>query len=124
MGKRETGHVNPETFFDALPAVMKQVPPLPGEESLYKWISSVLEAAEKDPAIMQTLKKTAVAADGEMLPAFLQWRHNGRAAGNGWNSPVNNARWGTDYLNRTVIPRRTICENRPEETSYYPHGRR
>ena len=29
---------DPETFFDELPAVMKQVPPLPGEESLYKWI--------------------------------------------------------------------------------------
>jgi len=28
--------VNPQTFFDELPAVMKQVPPLPGEEALYK----------------------------------------------------------------------------------------
>ena len=61
--KGETKWVNPETYFDELPAVMKQVPPLPGEEGLYKWISSVLEAADKDPAIMQTLKETAVAAD-------------------------------------------------------------
>jgi len=36
-----------------------------------------------------------------MLPSYLQWKHNGCAAGNGWNSPVNNAKWGTDYLNRT-----------------------
>ena len=62
-GKGETEWVKPETFFDELPAVMKQVPPLPGEESLYKWIGSVLEAADKDPAVMQTLKQTAVAAD-------------------------------------------------------------
>ena len=57
--------MNPETYFDELPAVMKQVPPLPGEEALYNWIGSVLEAADKDPAIKQTLKETAVAAERE-----------------------------------------------------------
>ena len=31
-GKGETEWVKPETFFDELPAVMKQVPPLPGED--------------------------------------------------------------------------------------------
>ena len=31
--KGETEWVNPETFFDQLPAVMKSVPPLPGVES-------------------------------------------------------------------------------------------
>jgi len=117
-GPGETKWVNPETYFNELPSVMKQVPPLPGEESLYRWITSVLEAAEKDPALMQTLKETAVAADNEMLPALHQWRHNGRAAGNGWNSPVNNAQWGTDYLNRTAIATSNIYENRPEETKY------
>ena len=50
-GKGETKWVNPETFFDQLPAVMKEVPPLPGEEALYKWIGSVLDAAAKDPKI-------------------------------------------------------------------------
>ena len=44
-GTGETQWVNPETFFDELPAVMKSVPPLPGEEALYKWIGSVLDAA-------------------------------------------------------------------------------
>jgi hypothetical protein len=110
--------VNPETYFNELPAIMKSVPPLPGEEALYNWMGSVLEAADKDPAIMQTLKETAVAADSEMIPSFLQWRYNGRAAGNGWNSPVNNARWGTDYLNRTATGKSNIYENRPEETKY------
>ena len=55
-GKGETKWVNPETFFDELPAVMKSVPPLPGEEALYNWIGSVLEAAAKDPAIKKTLE--------------------------------------------------------------------
>src|SRR4029434_1854204 len=100
-GKGETSWVNAETFFDELPAVMKSVPPLPGEEALYNWIGSVLEAAAKDPKIMQALKETAAEADREMIDAFLQWHYNGRSAGNGWNSPVNNAQWGTHYLNRT-----------------------
>jgi hypothetical protein len=117
-GKGETKWVNPETYFNELPAVMKHVPPLPGEESLYAWIGSVLAAAEKNPAIMQTLKQTAVAAENEILPAYLQWRYNGRAAGNGWNSAVNNAKWGTDYLNRTATGKSNIYENRPEETKY------
>jgi hypothetical protein len=114
----ETKWVNPETFFDELPAVMKSVPPLPGEEALYNWIGSVLEAAAKDPAVKQTLKNTAVAAERELISPFLQWRYNGRPAGNGWNSTVNNAEWGTDYLNRTATARSNIYENRPQETKY------
>jgi hypothetical protein len=98
--------------------VMKQVPPLPGEESLYRWISSVVEAADENPTVMQWLKESAVSADNEMLPAFLQWKYNGRSAGNGWNSPVNNAKWGTDYLNRTGTAKSNIYDNRPEETKY------
>ncbi len=50
-----------------------------------------------DAAIKKTLTETAVAADREMITPFLQWRYDGRSAGNGWNSPVNNAEWGTDY---------------------------
>ena len=117
-GKGETEWVNPDTFFDELPAVMKQVPPLPGEEALYNWIGSVLDAAAKDPKIMQTLKETAVATERELITPLFQWRYNGRGAGNGWNSPVNNAQWGTDYLNRTGTAKTNMYDNRPEETKY------
>ena len=116
--KGETQWVNPDTFFDQLPAVMKQVPPLPGEEALYNWIGSILEAAVKDPEIKQTLRETAVAAEQEMITPLFQWRYNGRPAGNGWNSPVNNAEWGTDYLNRTGTAKTNMYDNRPEETKY------
>src|SRR4029077_13397126 len=116
--KGETQWVNPETFFDDLPAVMKQVPPLPGEEGLYNWIGSVLEAAANDRAIKQILKETAVAAERAMISPFFQWRYNGRAAGNGWNSPVNNAAWGTDYVNRAGTAKSNMYDNRPEETKY------
>ena len=116
-GKGETKWVNPDTYFDELPAVMKQVPPLPGEEALYAWIGSVLEPAAKDPEIKRTLSEAAVVAERETIAPFLQWRYNnGRPAGNGWNSPVNNAEWGTDYLNRTGTAKSNMYDNRPEET--------
>jgi len=97
---------------------MREVPPLPGEEALYAWISSVLDAAAKDPEIKKTLKETAAEAEREMITPLLQWRLNGRPAGNGWNSPVNNAEWGTDYLNRTGTAKSNMYDNRPEETKY------
>jgi hypothetical protein len=40
---------------------------LPGEEALYKWIGSVLDAAAKDPEVMKTLRETAFAADKELV---------------------------------------------------------
>jgi hypothetical protein len=97
---------------------MKQVPPLPGEEAVYNWIGSVLDAAEKNPAIKQTLKETAIASEKDLITPFFQWKYNGRPAGNGWNSPVNNAEWGTDYLNRTGTAKSNMYDNLPTETKY------
>jgi hypothetical protein len=116
--KGETQWVNPETYFDELPGVMKSVPPLPGEEALYGWIGSVLEAAAKEQKVKQWLKETAVVAEKEMIPLFRQWVHVGRSTGNGWNSPVNNAAWGTDYLNRTASAKSNMWDNAPNETKY------
>lgn len=67
---------------------------------------------------MQTLKETAIAAETDMITPFRQWRYNGRSAGNGWNSQVNNAAWGTDYLNRAASAKSNMWENKPEETKY------
>jgi hypothetical protein len=114
----ETKWVVPEKFYDQLSGVMKLVPPLPGEEALYAWISSVFEAAAKDPATKAALVESFVAADRELIAPLFQWKHNGRSAGNGWNSPVNNAQWGTDYLNRTGTAKSNIYDNKPDETKY------
>ena len=114
----ETKWVVPENFFDQLTAVMKLVPPLPGEEALYDWISSVWQAAAKDPEIKKELVKSFIAADKELIAPLLKWHYNGKPAGNGWNSPVNNAQWGTDYLNRTATAKSNILENKPNETKY------
>ena len=49
-GEEETKWVLPESFFDVLPAILKEAPPLPGEEALYANLQSVLDAASKDPS--------------------------------------------------------------------------
>src|SRR5215472_4644148 len=48
-GAEEVKWVKPETFFEQLPALLDNMPPLPGEEALYAHIRSVLDAAAHDP---------------------------------------------------------------------------
>jgi hypothetical protein len=115
--KGETGWVIPETYFEELPVVMNEVPPPPGEEALYGWIRSVFDAAAKDPATKKALIASLAAADKEIVDPLTRWQLNGRSAGNGWNSPVNNARWGTD-LNRTGTSKSNMFDNVPAETKY------
>jgi hypothetical protein len=114
----ETKWVVPEKFFDQLPGVMKLVPPLPGEEALYAWIESVWAAAESNPAIKKALIESFMAADQDTITPFFRWDQNGKSAGNGWNSPVNNAQWGYDFLNRTATAKSNMYDNRPSETKY------
>jgi hypothetical protein len=117
-GSGETKWVLPEKFFDQLPEVLQTVPPLPGEEALYDTIGSVLDAAAKDQQIKVTLTQTAVDAEEELIKPLFDFHNNGRPIGNGWNSPPNGARWGTDYLSRTATAKSNMYDNAPEETRY------
>jgi hypothetical protein len=111
--------VDPATFFDHLPTVMKQVPPLPGEEALYKWIGSLLDAAAKDAEVMKTLREAAFAADTELVAPMMQWRYNGQPAGNGWTSPANNGAFGYDYIHRMGAVKADPYDNKRNETMYF-----
>ena len=111
--------VDPATFFDELPTVMKQIPPMPGEEALYRQIGSVLDAAAKDPEVMKTLREAAFAADPELIAPMMQWRYNGQPAGNGWTSPANNGAFGTDYYHRTGAVKADPYDNKRNETMYF-----
>jgi hypothetical protein len=111
--------VDPATFFDHLPIVMKQVPPMPGEESLYKWISSVLDAAAKDPEVMKTLREAAFSADQELVAPMMRWRVNGQPAGNGWTAPANNGAFGSDYIHRMGAVKADPYDNKRNETMYF-----
>jgi hypothetical protein len=111
--------VDPAKFFDQLPTVMKQVPPMPGEEALYKWIGGVVDAAAKDPEVMKTLQETAFAADKELITPMMRWGYNGQPAGNGWTSPANNGAFGTDYYHRTGAVKADPYDNKRNETMYF-----
>jgi hypothetical protein len=117
-GSGETKWVIPQNFFDQLPEVLQSVPPLPGEEALYGLFKSMLDAAVHDPQIKATLTQTAVNAEEELIQPLFQFHNNGRPVGNGWTSPPNGARWGTDYLSRTASAKSNIYDNAPEETRY------
>jgi hypothetical protein len=114
----ETKWVIPEKFFDELQIILKQVPPMPGEEALYATFQSVLDAAEKDPKIKQTLTQTAVAAEKDLISPLFDFHNNGRPIGNGWNSPPNGANWGYDYLSRAASAKSNMYDNAPQETRY------
>jgi hypothetical protein len=80
---------------------------------------AVLDAAAKDPAIKQALIQAATEAEKNVVDPFLEWKHNGRPAGNGWNRSTNNARFGVDYFNRTGTAKSNMFDNKPTETQYF-----
>ena len=97
---------------------MKEVPPLPGEETLYRWIASVWEAAAKNPETKKALIESFVGAEKELVEPLFQFQYDGRSVGNGWTSAANAAEFGTDYLNRTAISKSSMYQNTAAETQY------
>ena len=63
--------------------------------------------------------EVAVETEREVINPFFEWKHNGRPAGNGWNRSTNNARFGTDYFNRTGTAKSNMFDNKPTETQYF-----
>ncbi len=118
-GGKEVSFVIPEKFFDELPTIMKEVPPLKGEEMLYAWYNSVLEAVNKDKELKATLIKAAQDAEKELIEPLRQFKNVGVPVGNYWNTTKNGAAFGTDYLSRTASARANIFVNQPKETIYY-----
>ena len=116
--KGESKWVKPETYFEELPVIMKEVPPLPGEEALYGWIKSVWDAAEKNPETKKVLVESFTAANAELVQPLFGFQYNGRPVGNGWTVPENASAWGTDYLNRTAISKSSMYQNTSAETQY------
>jgi hypothetical protein len=118
-GDAEIQWVDPDAFFDVLSQVLDEVPPLAGEESLYAWVGSILEAAERDPSVKDILKRVAQEADRELIAPIFQFRNVGVPAQHGWTTPKNGASFGTDYLTRTSVAKANIFVNMPRETSYF-----
>jgi len=122
-GGGETQWVKPGVFFDELPAVLKEVPPQPGEEALYAWFQSVLDAAAKDPKVAATLKQAAIDTDAELMKQLHSYTYAGVPTGNGWVAPRNGAEFGTDYFSRAAAAKANIFVNPRRESAYFAQER-
>ncbi|WP_084679208.1 DUF1254 domain-containing protein [Flavobacterium reichenbachii] len=118
-GTGETKWVFPDTFFDELPAVLKDAPPLPGEAARYAQVLAVIEAAKKDPALKKAMIEEAHKADKELVDPLLQFRNWGIPLADNWSTANNCAAFGTDYFTRTAIAKSNILVNVGAETKYY-----
>lgn len=118
-GAAETKWVAPETFFDELPAVLKDAPPLPGEEARYAQVLAVLAAAQKDPALKEAIVDEAARADSDLVDPLFQFRNFGIPLPHYWTTQTNGAEFGTDYFTRTAVAKSNIFVNKPSETKYF-----
>jgi len=118
-GSGETKWVFPDKFFDELPTVLKDAPPLPGEESRYAQVLAVIEAAKKNPALKKAMIEEAFKADKELIDPLLQFRNWGIPLAHNWSTANNCAAFGTDYFTRTAIAKSNILVNASLETKYF-----
>jgi hypothetical protein len=118
-GTGETKWVFPDTFFDELPVVLKDAPPLPGEESRYAQVLAVIEAAKKDPVLKKAIIEEAHKAEKELIDPLLQFRNWGIPLAHNWSTANNCAAFGTDYFTRTAIAKSNILVNAGAETKYF-----
>ncbi|HZF15908.1 MAG TPA: DUF1254 domain-containing protein [Steroidobacteraceae bacterium] len=118
-GDTETKWVVPEKFFDELPAVMKDAPPLAGEQARYAQILAVLSAAQADPALKKAMIDEASKAEADMVEPLFQFRNHGLPLASNWTTQNNGAQFGTDYFTRTAVAKSNIFVNKPNETKYF-----
>jgi hypothetical protein len=118
-GKGEVRWVRPENVFDQLPVVLRDAPPLPGEEARYAQVLAVIAAAQKDPALKRAMIDEATRADKELIDPLLQFRNWGVPLPNNWTTIDNGARFGTDYFTRTAVAKSNMFVNAPNETKYF-----
>jgi hypothetical protein len=118
-GGGETKWVFPETFFDQLPLVLADAPPLPGEEARYAQMLAVVNATKEDPQLKKAVIDEATKTESEMVAPLLQFRNWGLQLPHHWSTTSNNAAFGTDTFTRTAVAKSNILVNAPLETKYF-----
>ncbi|MEI6239539.1 MAG: DUF1254 domain-containing protein [Planctomycetia bacterium] len=111
--------VSPESFFEALPELLDDVPPLPGEEPLYAQFRRLARTIAADPARAAEAIAAAEESEREVLSPLFEFRNVGLPLSGHWTTLVNGAAFGTDYLTRLAVARSNVFVNRQCETKYY-----
>ncbi len=115
----EAPKVHPKTFFDDLPLLFKDAPPLPGEEVRYAEALMLVEAAQNDPQLKAAIIDEATRAQEELVEPLLQLRNSGIPLPFNWTTTTNGAAFGTDYFTRTAVARSNIFVNKTNEAKYF-----
>lgn len=115
----ETKWVKPETFFDQLVDIMKEVPPQAGEEALYAQVNGLLDAICKNPKLKEAAKKAVIETEQDLITPLLQFVNVGYPVKNNWTTQNNGAQFGVDYLTRASCAKSNIFVNKPNETKYF-----
>ncbi|WP_443939195.1 DUF1254 domain-containing protein [Pedobacter sp. MW01-1-1] len=118
-GGGETKWVKPETFFDQLPDIVKEVPPQNGEQAWYAQVNGLLAAIAKNPKLKQIARQAAIDADKTLIDPLLQFVNVGYPVKNNWTTQSNGAQFGVDYLTRASCAKANIFVNKPFETKYF-----
>jgi hypothetical protein len=118
-GDAEVKWVKPESFFDELPAVLADAPPMPGEEALYARMHALLEVAKNNPALKKSMIQAATEADEKLVTPLFQFRNYGQQLPHHWSTISNEAAFGTDYFTRTAVAKSNLFVNAPMETKYF-----
>lgn len=118
IGKRTTG-VSPQNFFDTLPRLLDDVPPLPGEERLYADLRRLVALIDRDPALARLAAEAAGEAERDVVAPLFEFRNVGRPLAGNWTTIDNGAAFGTDYVTRTAVARSNVFVNRQRETKYF-----
>ncbi len=118
-GETETQWVFPDKFFDELPQVLADAPPLPGEEARYAQMLALIEAIKNNTALKPVLVRAVAEADDELIKPLFQFRNYGQQLPHHWSTISNEAAFGTDYFTRTAVAKSNILVNSPEETKYF-----
>ncbi|KAF2338362.1 DUF1254 domain-containing protein [Flavobacterium tistrianum] len=117
--KEETQWVKPETFFDEVPEVLKEVPPLKGEETWYAQVQAFVTEVNKNPKLKAIVVQTAIEAEKNLIKPLFQFENVGYPVKDNWTTQKNGAQFGTDYLTRAACAKSNIFVNKPNESKYF-----
>src|ERR1700709_1737927 len=106
--EEETKWVVPERFFQELPAVLADAPPMPGEEARYAQVMAVLAAAKDKPALMTVMIAAGKATGEKLVTPLFQFRNYGQQLPFNWRTISNEAQFGVDYYTRTAAAKSNI----------------
>lgn len=118
-GQEEAKWVVPETFFEELPAVLDDAPPMPGEEARYAQMRALLAVIKENATLRRAAVEAAIETEEEMVKPLFQFRNYGQQLPHHWSTISNEAAFGTDYFTRTAVARSNILVNAPLETKYF-----